>query len=217
MSEYKLKVQRRDDFGKNVNRRLRAAGEVPAVVYGGDVETVPVSVSDRQMQAHLRSGGENAIFLLQLDGSSEQRHAMIRDLQVDPRNGKLVHIDFYRVAMDEVVRVNVPIELSGTPIGVRRDGGMIDFPTREVEVECLPTAIPSSITVDVSAMTIGDHIEASALQLGDGVVLTDEPTRVIVSVSMPRIEEPAADEEAEEAAEPEVIGERDEEQGEDDD
>jgi large subunit ribosomal protein L25 len=209
MSEFTLDVQRRSEVGKNINRRLRASGSVPAVVYGGDRDSVAVTVSDRQMQGHLRKGGENSIFLLKLEGGADQRHVMIRDLQVDPRNGKLIHIDFYRVVMDEVVRVMVPIELEGTPIGVKRDGGMIDFPTREVEVECLPTAIPTSIILDVEEMEIGQHVEAAGLKLGEGVTLTDDPTRLIVSISLSRIAE-EEEAEAEEAAEPELVSETEE-------
>lgn len=195
MSEFSLKVMRRDGFGKNENRRLRATGSVPAVVYGGDQDNVAISVNDHEMQGHLRKGGANSLFLLQLDGTEEKRHVMIRDLQVDPRNGALIHIDFYRVVMDEVVRVSVPIELEGTPIGVRRDNGLVDFVTREVEVECLPTVIPSSITLDITDLELGHHIEASDLVLDEGIQLADDETRVIVSVSVRKLEEEEPEEE----------------------
>jgi large subunit ribosomal protein L25 len=121
----------------------------------------------------------------------------------------VLHIDFQRVLMDQTIRLNVPVHTVGTPKGVREEGGMIDFVTREVEVECLPGDIPEAIEVDVTALVIGDHVEAGALRVPEGVTLLEEPDRVIVSVVYPqRAEE--KEEEAEELLEaareePEVI------------
>jgi large subunit ribosomal protein L25 len=221
MSEMMIEVHERELVGKNANRRLRASGDVPAVVYGGGLDPVPIQVNRRAVLDLMRTGsGENTVFLLKLAGGSSERHAMIRDLQVDPISRRILHIDFQRVVMTEVVRVAIPIELEGTPAGVRNDGGLLDFVNREVMVECLPGDIPQHLTLDVEALEIGDHLEAKDLTLPDRVTLVDEPDRVLVSVYHGRMaaeleaEEEAAAEELLEAApeEPEVIGKGKEEE-----
>lgn len=210
MSEPVIEVGRRQELGKNANRRLRAQGAVPAVVYGGGRDPLSIQVNAKRVQDLLRTGGENAVFLLQLEGTKQSRHVMIRDRQTDPRNGQLIHLDFVRIAMDETVRVKVPIELVGVAEGVKNEGGLVDFVTRELEVECLPSNIPTQVELDISALHIGQHLEAKAIQLGAGVSLVDEPGRVILSVVAGRVSEAAEGEEEEgllesAAAEPEVI------------
>jgi large subunit ribosomal protein L25 len=211
MSEqFHVQVRTREEKGKNTNRRLRAAGQIPAVLYGAGVETVPIQVERKKLEEMFRAGAtENTIFLLKRVESDQERHARIREMQIDPVSRQVLHIDFQRVLMDQTIRVNVPVHTVGTPKGVREEGGMIDFVTREVEVECLPGDIPEAIEVDVTALVIGDHVEAGALRLPEGVTLLEEPDRVIVSVVYPqRAEE--KEEEAEELLEaereePEVI------------
>jgi large subunit ribosomal protein L25 len=211
-----LEVQPRETRGKNEARRLRAAGEVPAVVYGGGRDTVAIRVQRRVVEQLLKTAGEHGIFLLQLAGTGKSRHTMIRDMQVDPVTGEMIHIDFLRVLMDQVVRVTVPVELQGNPIGVRQEDGILEFVTRELEIECLPGQIPAHLDVDVTELHVGQHIEAGELELPEGVTLLEDQDRVITSVSMKRLEEELVEEEEElitaEAAEPEVIG-REEEEG----
>jgi large subunit ribosomal protein L25 len=209
ISEMTIEVQKREATGKGANRKLRSRGKVPAVLYGGGRESVPIEV-DRKTVLELlkKSGSENAVFLLKLGDTGKERHAMIRDLQLDPVQRSIVHIDFQRVDMSQKVRVEVPIELVGTPLGVKNEGAMLDFVTRAIHVECLPGDIPSHVTLDVSDLHIGQHVEAGKLQLPPSVTLLDDVGRVIVSLSHARIEaEPVAEEvaEAAEPAEPEVI------------
>jgi len=219
MSEQRsIDVKKRETVGANANRRLRAQGQIPAVVYGGGKDTVPIQVDRKTLIDLLKSGGsENAIFLLKLaDSGGQERHAMIRDLQVDPVSRQVVHIDFQRILMTERVRVQVPIELVGTAYGVKTESGLLDFVHREVQVECLPGDIPRHVELDVTPLHIGQHVEARELTLPDGVVLAEEPDRVIVSVSHARLEvAPVAAEGLIEAdkAEPEVAkrGKTDEE------
>lgn len=205
-----IEVQTREETGKNVNRRLRAAGSLPAVVYGGGRDTIPIVVDRKVVRDLLRGGGDNTIFLLKRTESGQERHARIRDLQIDPITRQILHIDFQRVLMDETLKVMVQIELEGTPLGVKNDGGVLDFVTREVEVECLPSDIPEEFAVDVSGLEIGDHVEAGQLALPKGVTLLEDSDRVIASVSYPdRIE--TEEEEGEDLLEaipdqPEVIG-----------
>jgi large subunit ribosomal protein L25 len=212
MSELTIEVEAREERGKNANRRLRAQGLVPAVVYGGGREPVPIQIPKRQLLDLMRTGGgEHAVFLLQLAGSGAKRHTMIRDMQVDPVTRAVIHIDFQRIEMSEVVRVDVPVELTGVALGVKNEGGMLDFVTRAVAVECLPAEIPGHLTLDVSELHVGQHVEARELALPAGVKLAADPLRVIVSVAHSRVAEaPAAGEEEglieAEKEEPEVIG-----------
>ncbi len=217
MSELTLEVEKREETGKNANRRLRASGSLPAVVYGDKKESVAIRVESKSVRELLRvGGGENAVFLLKLAGSGQSRHAMIRKLDVDPISRQIIHIDFQRIRLTEKVRVGVSIHLVGEPFGVKTEGGVLDFVTRELEVECLPTDIPRELVVDVTELHIGQHIEAGNLALPKSVELIDEPEKVIVSVSHSRVaaevEELEAEGEAEELLieaakdEPEVIG-----------
>lgn len=206
MSEqFNIQVRTREATGKNSNRRLRATGQVPAVLYGAAHETVPIQVELKKVEEAFRHGAtENTIFLLKRLESDQERHARIRELQIDPVSRELLHIDFQRVLMDEAIQVDVPIEPVGTPTGVKDEGGVLDFVTREVAVECLPGDIPETIQVDVSDLAIGDTVEAGALKLPKDVTLLEEPDRVIFSVAYPdRIEEPE-EEEVEELLEAEV-------------
>jgi large subunit ribosomal protein L25 len=209
-SDVTLTVQRRERSGKEQNKKVRARGSLPAVVYGGGLDPLAIEVEDRALGRLIRTAGVHAIFKLQLAGSDQSRHAMIRDLQYEPTTGRMLHVDFQRVIMDQVIRVAVPIETSGVPLGVKNDGGLLDFVTREVEVECLPGNIPDHLVLDVSELHIGQHVEASALSLPEGVTLLESGDRVIVSVSAPRLVTAAETEEGalleKAAVEPEVIG-----------
>lgn len=201
-----IEVTAREKRGKGASRRLRAAGKIPAVVYGGGKETVPIEI-DRKAVIDLlkQSGTENAVFLLKLAGSGKERHTMIRELDLDPVSRQIRHIDFQRVVMTEKVRVQVQVELLGVASGVKNEDGLLDFVTREVEVECLPGDIPRHLTIDVSALHIGQHIEARELVLPAGVTLIEDGERVIASVTHSRL---AVEEEA--AAETLIEVERDE-------
>ena len=220
MSELTVTVQNRELTGKNKNRQLRSGGRLPAVVYGDGLGPVNIQVETVTIETLLREEGENAVFLLQLEGTDQARHAMIKDLQQDPLSGRLLHIDFQRVNMLEKVQVVVAVELVGEPVGVRQEGGMIDFINREVLVECLPADIPDQLRLDVAALHIGDTLEAKDLELEEGVELIEDEDKVIVSISqaqMAEVEEEEEDEELleSEAPQPEVAGES--ESGEEDD
>jgi large subunit ribosomal protein L25 len=210
MSDVKLEVEQREALGNNASRRVRAGGMVPAVVYGDGKDTVPIQIHRKTLLDLLKAQDrENSIFLLKLAG--KERHAMIRELQIDPVSRQIIHIDFQRVDMKQKIRVQVPIELIGTPFGVKTEGGMLDFVTREVHVECLPGDIPKKLTFDVSELHVGQHAEVARLTIPKGVTLLDEGHRVFVSVSHIKVEaEPAeatavTTEVAPTGAEPEVI------------
>ncbi len=209
MKTIELNVERRSTVGKNEARRSRAAGRVPAIVYGAGKPTVPVSVDRKALSDAFRHGaGENAIFLLKLAGSDQSRHAMIREFQRDPVSRKPLHIDFVRVLMDTKIRVKVAIEVVGVAQGVKTEGGILDFVTREVEIECLPNNIPEHLPIDVSELAIGDALRISQIPSIEGVTVVDDPEKVLVHVTHPTFEkepEVAAAEAAAEITEPEVL------------
>jgi large subunit ribosomal protein L25 len=207
MKTIELTVEKRSTRGKNEARRSRAKGKIPAVVYGAGKPTVEVTVDRRALSDLFREGaGENSIFLLKL--GEQSRHAMIKQLQRDPLSRKTQHIDFVRVLMDAKIRVKVGIEVVGTAIGVRTEGGILDIVTREIEIECLPGNIPAHIPVDVSELAIGDLIRLSDIKPVEGVTIVDDPHKVLVHVTHPTAEkapEVAAAEAAAEPTEPEVL------------
>lgn len=216
MNELTIEVAPRGATGKNANRRLRAGGQIPGIVYGGGRDPMPVTIDRRTMLDLMReAGGENAIYLLKLAGTDKSRHVMIREMDVHPVTRKVRHIDFQRILLTEKVRVSVPVELVGTATGVKNEGGVLDFVTREVEVECLPGDIPHHFEVDVAELHLGQHVEVGNLTLPERVTLLESPERVIVSVAAPRLVAEAEEEEEllieAETEEPEVIGRRKEE------
>jgi large subunit ribosomal protein L25 len=210
MPEFVVPAESRSETGKNANRRLRTRGLVPGVVYGAGKQAVPVAVSPREIGAILKSAsGENTLFDLEVGGT--RRKVILKEFQREPLRGKLLHADFYEVALDKLLQVTVHIELTGTPVGVKVQGGIVDFVTREIEVECLPADIPEKITLDISHLELNKHLRVSDLKLGDKVKLLAEPEIVIAHVVLPKAEVAAETAAAEGAvaeagaAEPEVI------------
>jgi large subunit ribosomal protein L25 len=211
MPEVTLEVSRREGTGKSVVRKLRQQGTVPGVVYGGHRDPVAIMVDRKAITDLIQRSqhGVRSVFLLKMAGTDQQRHAMIKDIQIDPISRKMMHVDFIRVVMDEAVRVTVPVVITGTPIGVK-EGGLLDFQVRDLHVECLPNAIPDKVEIDISNLGIHNYFRISDLSLPEGVKVLDDLDRVVVGVTHQRAEvvpEAAVVGEAvEEApAEPEVI------------
>jgi len=202
-------VPREGKFNKNAARRVRAKGKVPAVVYGAAEPAVAVEVDPKQIQRILHSEtGHNSIFDLELPGSSAK--VMIVDWQYEPIKGKLIHIDFKRIALDKPIRVEVPIQTTGVAVGVKTQGGILDQMLREVEIECLPGDIPGHIDVDVSNLTFGMVLRVSDLpHSGSLRYITPEDTPVahVVSIKEEVVAAPEAEAAAVAAApaEPEVV------------
>jgi large subunit ribosomal protein L25 len=205
MAEVTLEVTKRESTGKEQAKKIRREGKVPAVVYGGHKEPVAITV-DRKAVSELVTKGEHGIrsvFLLKMSGTDQQRHAMIKEITIDPLTRRMKHIDFVRVVMDEKIKVTVPVHINGTAAGVK-EGGLLDFQVRELHIECLPTAIPDSIEVDVTPLGHHDYFRVKDLTLPEGARVLDDPERVVVGVTVARAE--VADAAAEVAtAEPEVI------------
>jgi large subunit ribosomal protein L25 len=199
----------RSDRGKNEAKRLRKTGKVPAVLYGGKGEALSLALNTKQIGAILRSPtGHNTLFQVDLAGKHEP--AILKDWQVDPLSGNLLHVDLVRVAMDVRMRVKVPVHTFGEPAGVKQQGGVFEVVTREVEVECLPAEIPTEFKVDVSGLMLGDQLRAKDLPIDTSKLkLITDPERVLAHVVALKVEEEKPAEvvatEAATPAEPEVI------------
>ena len=209
-----LEVVKRTTTGKNENNRTRAAGHLPAVVYGaqkaGDaVAPVPVSVDPKSFMRIIHSkSGMNTLITLKVPGETDSR-VLVKAVQLDPISNHPLHADFYRVNMDRKLQVTVPIVLKGEPRGVKVDGGVLDFLHREIVVECLPTQIPNSIEVDVTALNLNDSIHLRDL-VGDATwtPVTDPDTMLLHVVALKVVEETPAGPAvagAAASAEPEVV------------
>jgi large subunit ribosomal protein L25 len=210
-----LEVEKREGHGKNEARRLRAAGRIPAVVYGSRKgkarEAVPVAVDPKEVMHILHSeSGANTLITLKLEGAESR--VMVKEYQLDPVTHKLLHADFFELAMDRAITVTVPIAVRGEPAGVKQQGGLLDFVTRDIQVQCLPTDIPSQIDVDVSELMLHQSIRLRDLPQSPKWKPLNDPDTMIVHVVVPKAEEAAAaTPEAEAAAaaaapaEPEVI------------
>ncbi|HJW71697.1 MAG TPA: 50S ribosomal protein L25 [Geothrix sp.] len=204
MTQEVLIVPKRDVFGKAASRELKKNGMIPAVVYGLNEPPVPIAISPKAVARVLASdGGMNSVMFLQREGTDIKRHVIIKDLQRDPITSRLRHVDFMRVDMTIKVRVKVPVRLLGTAIGVKSEGGVLDFSHREIEVECLPSIIPAHIDVDVTGLKVGDSIRFDQLSLMPNVVLTGDAHQVVCAVRGKSAEEEAAAAPA--ATEPEVV------------
>jgi len=195
----------REEFGKNPARRMRRAGQIPGVVYGGG-PSIPVAVDPKKISAILQSeAGHNAIFTLEIRGKAPAR-VMLREWQVDPIHGGLLHVDMVRVARDAKLKVRVPIHVTGEPKGVKVQGGIFEFLLREVTVECLPDEIPDFVTIDVTELLIGKNLRVSDLPLGPKIKVLMDPTRVVAHVVVLKVVEEKPVEAVEVApAEPELI------------
>ena len=187
MPEFVVPAQSRSETGKNENRRLRSRGMIPGVLYAAGKDAVAVAISPREIADILKSAsGENTLFDLDLGGS--RRKVILKECQREPLRGHLLHADFYEVALDKALNIRVHVELTGTPVGVKLQGGIVDFVTRELEVECLPADIPERITIDISHLELNKHLRVSDLKLGDKVKVLAEPEIVIVHVVLPKAE-----------------------------
>ena len=195
---------REGKFNKNAARRVRVKGKIPAVVYGAAEPAVAIEVDPKQIQRILHSeSGHNSIFDLEIDGSTAKTKAMIVDWQYEPLKGSLLHIDLKRIALDKPIRVEVPIQLIGTAVGVKTQGGILDQVLREIEIECLPGDIPGHIDVDVTELAFGTVLRVADLPHSDKLkFLTDEDAPVAHITAVKEEAAPAADVVAAAAATP---------------
>ena len=206
-----LEAVRRDRFGRNEAGRMRREGKIPAVLYGEARQAEPLAVDPKALFRILHSqSGVNTLIALKVDGASDVK-VLVKEYQVDPVEHKLLHADFYRVAMDKVLRVTVPIHLTGDAKGVKAQGGVVDFVHRDLVIEVLPADIPEHITVDVTELMLHDGVRVRDLPTGGKWKPLSDADMLIVHVIAPKVEEePVAADAAAAAtpatpAEPEVI------------
>jgi large subunit ribosomal protein L25 len=182
MDELVIEVERRTSTGKGLNGRLRKQGFIPAVVYGGGKEPVPIVVDRHAVTELLRQEmGLNTVFLLKMKGTTQQRHAMLREAQINPLTRQYAHMDFIRVTKGQRVKVAVPVHLDGEPIGMKF-GGFMDWIERVLHVECAAESIPSGFHIDVSGMEVGSHVTAGDVPMPEGVKLLDDVHKMVVTV-----------------------------------
>jgi len=204
VAEVSIALERREGTGKSFNRKLREQGRVPGVVYGSGKEPVAVTFDPRVLESKLKDShaGINTLFDLQGDASLQDRTVMVKELQREPLKGNVIHADFFEIDMLERIHVSVPVHLSGSAPGVL-EGGVIEHALRDVELACLPNAIPDELTADVSELELGHSLHVSDIALPEGVELVSDPELSVVSVLLPKVVEEAVaePEEGEEGAE----------------
>lgn len=201
-----ITATKREGIGKGAARTARRGGRVPGILYGHGEESVPLSVDARELKKLVHTISiENTIVDLAVQGVRQPFKVLIRELQKHPFREEMLHIDFFHVAMDEKISVEVPIVLHGIPIGVRNKGGVLDHQLRDLAIVCLPADIPERVDVDVSGLDIGDSIHVRDLVL-PGVEIETELDRSVVAVLAPTVIEAEPVAEGEAPAEPEVIG-----------
>jgi large subunit ribosomal protein L25 len=201
----------RTTIGKNEARRTRREGRVPAVVYGaaterGSRDAVAIAVDPKSLLRILHSeAGANTLISLKLDGVDTK--VLVKDFQLDPITHQVLHADFYRVAMDKMIEVTIPINLKGEPKGVKLQGGILEFVRREIQIECLPAEIPEHIDVDVSELMVNQGIRLKDVATSPKWRPVTDPDTMLVHVILAKAEEAAqtATEAAPTTAEPEVI------------
>jgi large subunit ribosomal protein L25 len=209
MMSFTIKGEKRDTFGSNASRRMRKQGRIPAILYGGGTANIPLVLDKKDVIMILKSdSGENTIFKIAFD--SNVQDAMFKDLQIDPGTDELIHADLIYISMDKAIRVSVPIDLQGDPVGVKTEGGFVDFMTREVEIECLPKDIPEQFVIDISGLHLHQSLKVGDIARPEGVKLISDAAMVVVLIAVPHKEEevvkPVEEEVvAAEPTEPEVI------------
>ena len=216
--EATLEATVRDTFGKNEARRTRRQGHVPAVLYGsssdgGSGDTRPIAVDPKALLRILHSdSGANTLIALKLPGEAGETRVLVKDYQLDPVTHHLLHADFYRIRMDRVIHVTIPVTVKGEPKGVKQQGGILEFVRREIEIECLPGDIPEHVELDVSELMLHQGIRVRDVATDARWKPQSDPDMMLVHVITPKAEEVAATPEAAAAAaapaapvEPEVI------------
>jgi large subunit ribosomal protein L25 len=194
-----------------VARKLRAAGRIPGICYRRNAESVAVSIDPKELDRLIRqaSSGINTLIDLKVAGGGDfdGRQVLITELQRDPVSGAYLHADLYAVDLKQTIRISIPVQIQGSPIGVTQDGGILDHATRELDVECLPNAIPEEFAVDVSELEVGQSLHVRDIKVLEGVEILNDPDVSIVSVVAPAVIEEEAPAEEEEAVEGEAAPE----------
>jgi len=230
MEKILLKAEERTDTGKRVAKDLRSKGFIPANVYkqGKPATSLQISSVDFEDIIHTKAG-ENVIITLKISGGTANRSTgsgfvpsdsrgtkdktvLIKEIQREPIKDRILHVDFNEISLTEVLKVNVPLTSHGEPVGVKVDGGILEHVMRELQVECLPAAIPEKIAVDVTELKIGDSVFVKDIKVPEGVKVLSDPELIVMIVKAPKVEAPKEEIAVEGAAEPELIRKKKEEE-----
>jgi large subunit ribosomal protein L25 len=211
--QVKLRAEPRTSVGRSAVRKLKARGIIPAIIYGGKDKPQSLQVTARDIDALMsHASGENVLVELEIAGEKSTRTALVQEVQHSPVSGDIRHVDFHAISMDETIQAEIPLEPVGIANGVKNFGGLLEQSLRALTIECLPRDLPDRITVDISALNIGDSIHVRDIRLPSGVTAKVQPDLTAFSVLAPVIEEEPVVAEAEAAAAgPEVITEKKEE------
>ncbi|MBU4561166.1 50S ribosomal protein L25/general stress protein Ctc [bacterium] len=205
MEKVNLEAKIREKVGKGSSGRLRRTGYIPAVLYGEKEEPQPLIVNTKDLEKALSTeAGENVIISLKV--GDRPRTVIVKELQTDPVRGDLLHVDLCQISLREKLKAAVPIEVRGEAPGVK-EGGILQYRLREIEVECLPTEIPESIPVDIGGLGIGDSLHIKDLKITGDIKILMDKEETVVSIVPPTVEEVAPPTPEEVVTEPEVIGE----------
>ena len=221
MQQVRLEAQKREASGKGAARGMRRAGQIPGVLYGRKNEVIPIQIDTRGFQDFLQNYGENAFINLEIADHGPE-NVMVKEIQRDPVSNQLLHTDLLRISMDEPITAAATIVLVGSAPGIQ-EGGILEFPHRQLTLHCLPTVLPEEIEVDISELEIDDRLSVEDISLPEEIEILDDPHTRIVAVVPPRIEEEPTEEEdlegeevaVDEDAEPEVISRRSDDEEED--
>ena len=206
MERLTIHVDKREEKGKGAARSLRRNDMIPAILYRGG-GSVPIKINKKEMLQFINTtSGEQIMVSLQFS-EGDSKLALMKEFQVDPANRELLHADFFEVSLTEKLKLSVHVSTTGEPVGVKRDGGILQNVLREIEIECLPDKIPGHIKVDISKLEIGQSFHVRDMDLGSDIKILTDPHEVIANVIAPAVEEvaPAEAAAAPEAAEPEVV------------
>ena len=213
MQQVRLEAQKREASGKGAARGMRRAGEIPGILYGRKNEVIPIRIDARGFQDFLHNYGENAFINLEIADHGTE-NVMVKEIQRDPVSNQLLHTDLLRISMDEPITSSIAVTLIGSAPGIQ-EGGILEFPHRQISVRCLPTLLPEEIEVDIGELEIDDRLSVEDISLPEGIEILDDPHTRIVAIVPPRIEEEPEEEEGleeeavvDEDAEPEVISRR---------
>ena len=183
MSKVVLTAKGRQESGSAAARRLRRSGRVPGVLYGRSRKSVPLDMDELEFTRGIKGITESTIVKVEVDGESHD--VFVKDTQRNILDGKILHVDFYEVENDAVLRAKISVLVSGNPVGVR-EGGVLEIPRYDIEVECLPKDLPERLFVDISDLKIGQSIHIRDIPLGEGVKLLSPPEKVVALVKFPK-------------------------------
>ncbi len=200
MEAVELNAEYREDIGKGKVKRLRAQGLVPCVIYGKDIESKSIMVKDNELEKLINKYGENCLIKVLIDENGQKKEflSLVRDIQRHPLKNEYTHLDFYNVSMKDKLHTTVTVYLTGEPVGVKEEGGILQHGARELEVKCLPINIPEYAEVDTSNLNIGDNVTVADLNLGDDIEIITEEETILATIVPPALEKEEDEEDIDE-------------------